>query len=199
MNLSELTNLASIVNNNEDVIVNKTTKLRDEVRDWCIGELTKIEAEEKKVVDFINANRNVFIDKCGTPYLYKFGMEYSAQTGGGTTIFKTIGVVDQLIRFEGYDPYFKAASVHSWKNKVQGCFDCMNGNIEYWTRMKKCIDFRRWQLDFISVQLKKLIESLIDEQKKRMDGIVKTCEEIDNEKKDENPCVEVTISIRKAN
>lgn len=200
MNLEELTNLANAVNNNENVLKNKTISIRNEVRDWCIEELRKIEAEENKLLDFVNANHSVFCDHCGTPLFYSFGMCYSA-TGDCWSKYRHFTHLDldkSHIRFNDFDPYFQSASVHSWTTKVQGCYDCMNGDIEYWTRMKKCIDFRRYQLAEMTKNLGRLVQSVLDGQKKRMDGVVKVCKEIDEERNAENPCVEVTISIRKS-
>jgi len=198
MNITELEILVKTANNNEDVIKNKTIPLRNEIRDWCIEELRKIEAEEKKLLDFVNENQSMFCDSCGTPLFYSFGLVLTRRMGHCRYYEFTKLMLDMnKVKYDGYDSCFQTVSVHNWTTKVQGCYDCMNGDIEYWTRMKKCVDFRRYQLEGMTKNLGRMVQSVLDGQKKRMDGIVKVCNEIDNERNESEQTIEVTISIHK--
>jgi hypothetical protein len=202
MDIKELENALNKAVFMKRTIDENTDAIAERVKSWCLNEYRWLDAEKRKLHDFLRSNNEIFsLDngfKVYYPYykksvyndrfmahFYSDGRTYAELTPSN----KSLSVVGEFTKLPAPDKvdYDLSSMTSEIKTPDTNCSD-----IDYWVDYRKYLAIYREYFETLVKSVKSGIDEITEKQQMRFDEIAKTCGEID---RDEGKTVEVTIRI----
>lgn len=197
---NELNGLLKEYEFKKNVLDTQTDKIAEGIREWCLNEKNRIDAEGKAILDFFVTNwdkvKHMFDRTAWTNGRGRydgFGININFTYCGSNEFFELVCLSTNyeynhnLGRTWSNLP--KPTTKYSYMDKDRDTYT----SIDYWIEYKKCLAIANESLCALTERCKEMLNTLISEQMKRCDDMMKAVKDIEES---ETETVELKVEIR---